>query len=52
MMPNMESYYGPPASTILAPSTIPIRKVVDSSLKDRNIRTRKSGLPDQTGGKN
>ena len=51
-MPNMESYYELLALTTLTLFTIPIRKVVDSSLKNQNIRTRKSELSNQTGRKN
>ena len=45
----MESYYGPLASTTLALSTIPTRKVADGSLKDQNARARRSGPLNQAG---
>ena len=44
---NMESYYRLLALRTLAPSTVPTRKVVDSSLKDQNARIRRSGSLDQ-----
>ena len=44
---SIESYYRPLASRILAPSTVPTRKVVDGSLKDQNTRVRRSGSLDQ-----
>ena len=43
-MSNIESYYRLLTLTILALSTILIRKIVNNSLKNRNIRIRKSGL--------
>ena len=44
---NIESYYGPLALRILAPSIVPIRKVVDDSLKNQSVRIRRSGSLDQ-----
>ena len=41
---NIESYYGLLALTTLISSTVPTRKVVDNSLKDQNVRVRRSGL--------
>ena len=41
---NIESYYGLLASTILVLFIVPTRKAVDNSLKDQNIRARRSGL--------
>ena len=51
-MNNMESYHGPLALRILALSTVPIRKVVDGSLRDQNARTRRSGSLNQAGTRN
>ena len=39
---NTESYYGSLALIILALFTVPTRKVVDGSLKDQSIRTKRS----------
>ena len=41
---NMESYHRPFTLITLAPFTIPIRKAVDGSLKDQNVRIRRSGF--------
>ena len=49
---NTESYYGPLASMTLALSTVPTRKVVDGSLKDQSVRTKRSELLDQVGTRN
>ena len=46
MISNIESYYKPLTSTILALFIVSIRKVVNSSLKNQNVRTRKSELFD------
>ena len=51
-MNDTESYHGLCASITLAPFTIPTRKVVDGSLKDQNIRVRRSELLAQAGTKN
>ena len=38
----MESYYRLLTSMTLTPSTVPIRKVVDDSLKNQSVRTKRS----------
>ena len=43
----MESYYKLLTLRILTLSIIPIRKIVNSSLKNRNIRIRRSGSLNQ-----
>ena len=48
----MESYYRSLASIILTLSTIPTRKVVDSSLKDQSARTKRSEPLDQVDTRN
>ena len=49
---NTESYYGSLASITLALSIVPTRKVVDSSLKDQSVRTKRSEPLDQVGTRN
>ena len=49
---NTESYYGSLASITLASSTVPTRKVVDSSLKDQSARIKRSEPLDQVGTRN
>ena len=44
MIPNIENYYRLFTSIILTLFTILIKKVVDNSLKNQNIRIRKSEL--------
>ena len=49
---NIESYYKSLTSITLTLFTIPIRKVVNSSLKDQSIRTKRSEPLDQVGTRN